>query len=65
MFDRVTKVYLVGAQYKGNLLPQFAKFHDLQELELHETSIPKSDLEAWKLQHPRVTVRATCAACIW
>lgn len=59
MFRRVTKVYLHGPEYKSDLLPQFSKFHDLRELELFETSIPSSDLEAWKRQHPRVAVTST------
>ncbi len=59
MFRRVTKVSLWGRQYKRDLLPQLAKFKGLRELDLYETSIPRSDLEAWKREHPRVTVRAT------
>lgn len=57
MFQRVTKVHLYGAEYKGNLLPQMSKFHDLKELELYETSIPSRDLDAWKKLHPQVAVR--------
>ena len=65
MFRRVTKVYLRGPQYKSDLLPELAKLQHLRELELHDTSISNSDLEAWKTQHPRVVVRATTPACIW
>jgi hypothetical protein len=48
MFRRVTKVYLLGPQHTSELLPELAKFHDLQELAIYESSIPSSDLEAWK-----------------
>ena len=65
MFRRVSKVYLYGPQYKSDLLPELAKFNDLRELELHETSIPSRELEAWKQQHPRVVVKVTIAAWIW
>lgn len=59
MFERVTKVYLYGAENKADLLPQIAKFRDLEELALYETSIPSGDLEAWMKQHPQVAVTAT------
>ena len=59
MFQRVTKVYLYGAQYKGNLLPEISKFHDLKELEVYETSIPSRDLDAWRKLHPQVAVSET------
>ena len=56
MFRRVTKVHLGGQRYKGDSLRELAKFNDLRELDLSMTSIPDSDLEAWKQDHPRVAV---------
>lgn len=58
VFRRVTGIYLDGPRFKSDLLPQLAKFHELQELELMDTSISDSDLETWKLEHPQVAVRA-------
>ncbi len=59
IFRRVTKVYLVGPEYRKELLAHLAEFHELQELELWETSISYRELEAWKKQHPQVAVTAT------
>ena len=59
MFCRVSKVTLEGPRYSGNLLPHLARLSDLDELQLVETSIVPSDLEAWRRQHLRVVVTAT------
>lgn len=59
MYRRVTKVYLYGPQHKRDLLPHLSRFRELRELELHQTSIPRRDLEFWKQQHPQVAVTAT------
>jgi hypothetical protein len=66
VFRRVTKVYLGGREFKSNLLSELSKFHELRELELYHVAIPDSDLEAWKQQHPRVSVKVTKPpTCIW
>ena len=59
MFHRVTKVVLIGPNYKQELLPELARFTHLQELELNATSIPEDALETWKGNHPQVVVTAT------
>jgi hypothetical protein len=56
MFRRVQTVSLRGPQYDSDLLPHLAQLRDLQSLYLDNTSIPDSDLAAWRRKHPRVAV---------
>jgi hypothetical protein len=57
IFRRVHGVSLDGPQYKSDLLPHLACFRDLRQLNLVNTSIQSSDLDAWKQQHSRVAVK--------
>ncbi len=56
MFRRTTIVSLHGPQYTRDLLPHLARFHDLEQLELLDTSIGDDDLWTWQQQHPQVAV---------
>ena len=56
IFHRVQSVSLTGPQYGSDLLPHLASFRELQALELVNTSIDRTNLDAWKKHHPRVAV---------
>lgn len=58
IFRRVTKVALDGPRYTSELLPHLARLSDLRELDLENTSIDSSAVEAWKRHHPHVVVTA-------
>ena len=56
LFRRVVKVQLTGRQFNKDLLPKLSQFKELKELEVLDTAIEGSELEAWQKEHPRVVV---------